>query len=327
MAQPESEALADGVVLRGEPDLSLAGLSRVLRSQVLHFTSRTKRSNWSHHVLLALEMADGSTRKLRLKVCLGSTFGRSEVDYYMRDYLGLADAPLVRCHDAQYAPAVGYHLLLDDLAATHHDRRSAPPTLEYGLAVARALACMHRHHWQTVPAPPPAMLDRYFEEVRPGVAPMEAATGLALRQRFDAHERALRARWADARGMSLLHGDLNSTNVLTPKDSEALVVFLDRQPFAWSLTHGLAVHDLAYFLVLWWPEDMRRVCEASIVKAWHAALGQPDYAWQRVQQDWALSVEQCLHVPLEWCSKPDTLARMRWLWEMQLGRVRAAMAL
>ena len=33
-----------------------------------------------------------------------------------------------------------------------------------------------------------------------------------------------------------------------------------------------------------------------------------------------------LHVPLEWCSKPETAEKMRWLWELQLGRVLSAMA-
>lgn len=33
-----------------------------------------------------------------------------------------------------------------------------------------------------------------------------------------------------------------------------------------------------------------------------------------------------VHVPLEWCSKPETVEEMRWLWELQLGRVLSAMA-
>ena len=59
--------------------------------------------------------------------------------------------------------------------------------------------------------------------------------------------------------MSLLHGDLNPTNILTPKTADTPVYFLERQPFDWSLTYGLGAYDLAYFLVIWWPEDIRRL--------------------------------------------------------------------
>ena len=271
-------------------------------------------------------LSDGSTRALRLKICLGQTFGRSEVDYYTRDYVGLRDAPLVPCLDAQFDPAVGYHILLDDLSKTHRDRRDAPPSLAYGMAAAEALGRMHRHHWETMPAPIPAKIDRYFDEFRGGLAAMEHATGRSLRQRFDRHEQAFRSRWADPAGMSLLHGDLNPTNVLTPRISEEPVYFLDRQPFDWSMTYGVAVSDLAYFMILWWPEETRRKCELPVLRRWYESVGDSDYTWDRAQEDWRLSIEQCLNVPLEWCSKAATLDSMRWLWQLQLDRVEDALA-
>ena len=332
-------------VIRGADDITADWLSRALGQPVLQFSARSEASNWSSQIPLTVRLADGGSLAhlraahagmspsggpavscaLRLKVCLGSTFGRSEVDYYTRDYVGLANAPLVRCHDAAYEAGVGYHLLLDDLAATHHDRRDVPPTLAYGLAVAEALGRMHRHHWASQPAPDPAALDRYFAEIRPGIEVIEHLTGRRFRARFEAHEQAQRARWADPRGMSLLHGDLNATNILTPKVAQAPVIFLDRQPFDWSLTYGVAAHDLAYFLVLSWPPQLRQRCEEALLRCWHEALGQPGYSWSEAQADWALAVEQCLHVPFEWCSKPDTVTRMRWLWQAQLSRVQAAL--
>ncbi len=314
-------------LIRDANDITLEALGRALGQPVLRFEARTEASNWASQIPLTAHLADGSVRALRVKVCLGTTFGRSEIDFYARDYLGLANAPLVPCHEAVYEAGVGYHLLLDDLAATHHDRRDVPPTLAYGLAVAEALGRMHRHHWASQPAPGPALLDRYFAEIGPGVAVIERATGQAFAARYAAHEQEMRARWADPRGMSLLHGDLNPTNVLTPKTAQAPVLFLDRQPFEWSLTYGVAVHDLAYFLVPWWPPQLRRDCEEAILRCWHGALGQPAYTWDEARADWALAVEQCLHVPFEWCSKPDTATRMRWLWEAQLARVQAALDL
>lgn len=314
-----------GPVIRGAADLSVATLSRALGTPVQGFEMLTEASNWSHQIRLQVDLADGSRRALRLKCCLGDTFGPSEVRYYTQDYLDLADAPLVPCHDAAYEKNVGYHLLLEDLAGTHHDRRDAPPGLAYGLALAQALARLHRHHWGSQPAPGTATLDRYVAEIRPGVKVLEAMTGLAMQPRFDAHETALRARWSSPRGMSLLHGDLNPTNVLTPVSAEVPVYFLDRQPFDWSLQYGVAVYDLAYATAPWWPEDDWREHQGAVLRHWHQSLGQVDYSWEDALADWRLSVEQCLHVPMEWCAKPESATRMRWLWEAQLARVRAAL--
>jgi len=73
----------------------------------------------------------------------------------------------------------------------------------------------------------------------------------------------------------------------------------------------VAATDLAYMLVLWWPNEARRLYEEAILRRWYESLGTEEYSWGEALADWVLSVEQCLHVPLEWCSKPDTLGRMR----------------
>lgn len=313
------------MITRAE-EISLAWLSAVLGREVVRFESSTEASNWSSQVPLKVTLASGETLALRLKLCLGETFGRSEVDYYTQDYRKLANAPLVRCYDALYDPTLGYHLLLEDLSETHHNRREPAPTLAYGLAVAEALGRLHAHHWESQAPPDEAAWERHFAAIRPGVEPLEQATGQAFSARFAAHEQALRARWANPIGMTLLHGDLNSTNVLTPKNADAPVYFLDRQPFDWSLTYGLAAYDLAYFLVLWWPEADYAAHSDAILRRWYEALGQPDYSWEQAQADWQLSVEQCLHVPIEWCASPETTEKMRWLWSFQLARVEHALA-
>jgi hypothetical protein len=313
-------------VIRSEDEVTAAWLSQVLKQDVQHFRISPNHGNWSHQFSIEAYLIDDTTRALRLKICLGGSFGRSEVDYYARDYLDLQDAPLVSCLDAQFDPAIGYHILLEDLATTHRNRRDAAPTLAYGMAVAEALGRMHGHHWENMPAPDDATIDRYINEIRPGVAAMESATGHLLRDRFEHHVQTFRLRWAKPKGMSLLHGDLNPTNVLTPKSAESPVYFLDRQPFDWSLTYGIAVSDLAYFMIPWWPEQARHDCEPTILRHWYESLARPDYSWSEAQADWRLSVEQCLNVPLEWCSKAATLDSMRWLWEIQFARVQDALA-
>jgi Phosphotransferase enzyme family len=314
-------------VIRDPGLVSASWLSRVLNQQVAYISVATGSGNWSSQVSIKAGMGDGTTRALRLKICLGDTFGRSEVDYYTLDYVGMSDPPLVQCFDARFEPGVGYHLLLEDLADSHTDNKLVPPSLDHGLSVAEALGRLHRHHWGTQPAPDRTAVDRYFDEVRPGLTPMEQATGCALRERFELHEAAFQHRWSKPQGMSLLHGDLNPTNILSAVDHHGPLYFLDRQPFDWSLTYGVAASDLAYFMIPWWPEATRQACELAVLRRWFEALGAPDYSWSQAQADWRLSVEQCLHVPMEWCSKPATLNTMKWLWQAQFSRIHSALGL
>ena len=70
-------------------------------------------------------------------------FGSSEVDYYLRDYVGLACAPLLGCYDGSYsAERRRYYLLLDDVSDSHVEVKTKTPTLAYGLVLAEALACL-----------------------------------------------------------------------------------------------------------------------------------------------------------------------------------------
>lgn len=314
-----------GLVIRGRDDVSTAWLAQVLKQRVDSVSLARGSGSWSDQWAIRAHMSDGTTRALRLKICLGDTFGRSEVDYYTRDYVDMANPPLVRCFDAQHDPGVGYHVLLEDLSSTHTDHRDRPPTLAHGLAVAEALGRLHRHHWGSRPAPAPSALNRYFDQIRPGLAAMERATACALRQGFERHEQSFRGRWADPQGMSLLHGDLNPTNILTPAGEGTPPYFLDRQPFDWSLTYGVAVSDLAYFMIPWWPVQTRQASERAVLRCWYDTVGAPGYSWSDAQADWRLSVEQCLDVPMQWCSRPATLDRMRGLWETQFARVQQAL--
>jgi hypothetical protein len=318
--------MTPGTVIRNQEEVSTSWLGRALNQSVDSVRVSSGSGNWSSQLSIEARMSDGTTRTLRLKMCLGDTFGRSEVDYYTRDYVSMINAPLVRCFDAQYEQGTGYHLLLEDLAATHTDNKLVPPNLRYGIAVAEALGRLHAYHWCSQAAPDGAALDRYFDEVRPGLAPMERVTGCSLREQFELHEHAFRQRWAKPQGMSLLHGDLNPTNILTRSGRDTPLYFLDRQPFDWSLTYGVAASDLAYFMIPWWPAQKTAECELVVLRHWYDALSAPEYSWTEAKADWRLSVQQCLNVPMEWCSKPATLESMQWLWQAQLSRVQNALA-
>ena len=283
---------------------------------------------------------------LLLKRCGAESgeFGRSEVDYYRRDYLGAADAPLVPCFDAAYADQPRrYHLLLEDLSASHRSGDDAPPDLPFGLALADSLAALHAHRWGSQRLRPihqavagPAEIDRYLAHITPGLTPLMALAGAVLPAARLAGLPGLvagladsfKARARDARGMTLVHGDLNPGNLLIPRSGLGRVLLIDRQPFDWSLTAWLGASDLAGALVPWWDSALRHRLQGPVLRRYHAGLvarGVHDYPWAQLLADWRLGVLMCLLGPVEWCVLPTDRERMRWLWTQQLQRALAAL--
>lgn len=324
-------------VRRSAADATADWLSDALGVRVTGVDAREETSSWARHVRLAATVdGEPAPRRLRLKICLGDTFGRSEVDYYRRDYVGVGDAPLVPCRAAGWEPGVGYHLLLDDLSETHAPCWDGARTPEAAARLADSLAALHAPWWGRVAPPDDAAWERYAAAVLPGLEPMAAALELgaanadALRRRVADDLAALRARCADPVGMTLVHGDPNPGNVLAPVSGDGPALLLDRQPFDWSLTRWLGAHDLAYALAVWWPSETRAAWEPAAVSAWHAGLearGVRGYPIGRAWDDWRLAVAQCLHVPIEWCVDPQAVSGMRWVWEPQWRRLADALAL
>ncbi len=247
-------------------------------------------------------------------------FGPSEVEYYTLDYVGVSDAPLVRCYDAAYsAQRRRYHILMDDVSLTHVERSSRPPTLEHGLALAEGLAVLHAHWWGTerlaergAPAPGAAQIMRFVDVARPGVGHIVGfcADRLAthwpamMRELFDRHPRAMIERARDGNGFALIHGDVNHNNVLVPRQGERPIYIIDRQPFDWSLTTWLGVYDLAYAIALEWQVETRRRFEMPVLAHYYDQLvrnGVRDYSWDRLFDDYRLSVAMCVCVAVEWC--------------------------
>jgi hypothetical protein len=141
----------------------------------------------------------------------------------------------------------------------------------------------------------------------------------------------MKARAATPAGFTFTHGDLNPGNILAPRDAAPAgrVFLLDHQPFLGSSVNGLAVSDLASAMVLWWPEAPRRRWARGLVDQWHAGLlrhGVDGYTLEMAREDWRQCVKQTLFVPAARCSEPEALTSMRWLWQLFLRRVLAALA-
>jgi Phosphotransferase enzyme family len=307
-------------------------------------------SVWSQIVRLRPRYEDDATgdlpAALLLKICAGehAVFGPSEVLYYTRDYVTLADAPIPRCHDAQFSDTPrAYHILMDDLSATHTNTWQMAPTLERGLSAADALAGLHAHRWgperlRWIGAAVPGRdeIARYVDHVRQGLEPLLVLLGDgldptwrdALHDVFAHHCALMCTRVRDTTGFTLVHGDVNPGNILAPRTGNGRVYLVDRQPFDWSLTTWLGVSDLAYMMVHWWDGELRRRWELSILRRYHEELGRrgvTGYAWDRLLHDYRLCAVQSVYVAVEWLVLETDRTRMRWVWEPQLHKAMTAL--
>jgi len=293
---------------------------------------------------------------LFLKLCpSGHSFlGTSELAYYKRDYGGLADAPTVHCfaavgrQDLTVAESLGagYALLLADLTTGYIDNKLIEPTAEHAKRLGRALGRLHAHRWgpHADPEGPhnlDADLDRCLAHVSLGLVPVLDTLGDTIHAKdrdrlnrvFNEDVQQLRSRVREGDGLTLVHGDPNPTNVLTPRlagseDGESVLYLIDRQPFAWSLRVWLGVSDLVHASVPYWQIDTRRQYEGILLESYHAALvesGVADYPRQALVADWRGCLSHAVMIAIEWGADPASLDTMRWLWEAQLIRALAAL--
>ena len=128
----DSGALTRGFVKAIDVDVRQRELSTIVKIQA----SYTKGSQGQMPDRLFLKMVTADMED--------EYFGRSEVDYYTRDYMGLKEAPIVRCYHAAYSEELKrYHVLMDDLSNSHTTAAGKRPTVEYAFALAEGLAlCM-----------------------------------------------------------------------------------------------------------------------------------------------------------------------------------------
>jgi len=292
------------------------------------FNLDTNRRELSTNIRLELKYTDGARgempRNLFLKMVNidmeDEFFGPSEVTYYIRDYGGVPDVPILRCYDAAYSESLGrYHVLLDDLSATHVPSYERTPTLEFGLALADGLAAMHAHWWGRdrleqagEPIPTADQINRFVSIARPGVEPILRGCADQLEphwpgvicELYEKHPPLMINRTQDGNGFTLIHGDTNRANILVPIEGDRPIYLIDRQPFDWSLTTWLGVYDLSYNLVLKWDAAIRRECEIPILKHYHERLiakGVRGYSWEQLWYDYRLSAVMSVYVATEWC--------------------------
>jgi hypothetical protein len=306
--------------------------------------------NWSTNAIMYVRYTDDADgeRPPRLFLKMVNTdlgdesFGNSEVTYYSRDYVDVADAPLLRCYSAAYsAEKKRYHLLLEDVSQTHVEATHRAPTLAYGRALASGLATLHARWWgaQRLQEAGAALhsedhLRRFIAIAEPGAehiiqrlsAELKPHWPVLMRECYTHLPRVLIERMHDANGYTLIHGDVGCTNILVARDGIRPIYIIDRQPFDWSLTTWLGAYDLAYALVLDWDSVDRQRWERPILEQYHArlrALGITDYSWQRLFDDYRLSVAMGVYIATEYC-RGGINERWRPLWLAMLQRALTA---
>ncbi|MFN6477041.1 phosphotransferase [Nostoc sp. DedQUE07] len=302
-------------------------------------------SDNSHNAIIQLkyqsETLESLPKSLFLKICAGENnlFGNSEVNYYIRDYINLANRPIPACYQAQYDEKTRqYHILMEDLSVSHRSNRKVQPTLAYGCAVAQSLALLHAHFWGTeklqslnASIPHKTEIERYVAQAQLGLVPMleelkaeiDSSWKSVLIDVFQYHPAKMSDRTVDSSGFTLIHGDLNPGNILSPLNANGKTYLIDRQPFDWSLTTWLGVSDLAYMIVHWWETDLRRQWEIPILNEYHTSLisnGISGYSWEQLINDYQLCVVQSIYVATQWCASAEGRRHMKWLWFQQLQK-------
>ncbi|MBD2533711.1 phosphotransferase [Nostoc flagelliforme FACHB-838] len=321
----------------------LIGSAALVTGKVLDFAIEVKGSENARIVKIRPQYEQGATgttpAMLLLKMCLGNntTFGDSEVNYYTRDYIDLINRPLPISYHARYAQnPPRYHILMEDLSASHSPSWKIKPTLAYGCAVAQALATLHAHWWgseklEAIGAniPSHSEIERYVAHAQPGLLPMlsEVRSEIdrewhsVLMDVFEYHPGKMIERTFNSSGFTLIHGDLNPGNILYPLNGDGKIYLIDRQPFDWSLTTWLGVSDIAYMMVHWWEASWRRQLEIPILREYHASLlsnGVSGYDWEQLINDYKLAAVQSLYVACQWCVSPQERRQMKWVWLPQL---------
>ncbi len=296
--------------------------------EVTRFAANSGGGHWSSNARLNLTYSDNAQGKCPANLFLklvdtdtgdGEFFLPSEVTYYTRDYVDLPDAPLVHCYDGAYDPEQNrYHLLLDDLSATHEAAFDLQPTLAHGEALAEGLAILHAHWWGEARLKQigaafhdAAHLRRFVMIGEPGIPHVQAHFGAKLKshwprsiQQIFAHlPDALAARAQDKTNMTLIHGDANPGNMLVPHEGERPLYLIDQQPFDWSITTWSGAFDLAYVMALYWETDLRRELEMPVLRHYHHTLtqrGVQGYTWEQLIDDYRLCVALTVPIAVEY---------------------------
>jgi aminoglycoside phosphotransferase (APT) family kinase protein len=244
---------------------------------------------------------------------------RREVDVYTLVPPAMREAPLVRCYDATYDAALGtYHVLLEDMSATHAVNRAwMPPTRSQAEQMMDVLAAFHAFWWDdrrlgvTIGRRPTEYDVRrtighaqcYFGSFVDQLGDRLPEKGKeAFEACFRAHAASLSNRLAQGK-VTLVHGNAHASNFLLPVNGGSKRTYIldwNSPPWVWECSPG--VSDVAYMMVRYWPTERRRWLEQVLLERYHMGLlagGVTAYSWEELWDDYRQSCLLNLYVVIE----------------------------
>jgi thiamine kinase-like enzyme len=223
------------------------------------------------------------------------------------------DLPIPYCYDAVYrANTETFHLLLEDLSATHFELEPPLPPLQPQCEqLVDVLAKIHAYWWDhprlgltisKFPTPEsereiileiafPAFVD-FLGDRLPGqrrkIYEDVMAAWPILTERLTTHT-----------NLTLCHGDAHCWNFMYPRKEPDTVRLIDWE----ALRVSLGTDDLAYMMALFWYPEHRAQVEQTLLRRYHHHLqsnGVGDYNWDDCWFDYRLSVMRMLFEPVWW---------------------------
>jgi hypothetical protein len=233
--------------------------------------------------------------------------GRKEASFYDLVAVSTPADLLPRCYDVVVEPAGYWHLVLEDLTASHEPVGvwPLPPPAERWHAVVAAHARFHAawwddrrlgvsvgsflddsgalgHHVEALPNDLAVFADRLGGEL--------SAERRRLYERLIASAPRLLERYRSHRHLTVVHGDAHVWNAMMPRDPGAKDVRLIDWD-GWRV--DMATDDIAYMLALHWYPEWRSRYEEETLKRYHDMLmvhGVRDYPFETLWHDYRLSV-------------------------------------
>jgi len=264
-------------------------------------------------------------------------FGRKEAAFYDVVAASMPPALLPRCYEAVAEPEGGWHIMLEDLTASHEalGEWPVPPSLDHWHAVVAAHARFHAFWWDHERlgvsvgafADDTGLLQRNLDGFPKAVATFADRLGDRLSaERRQIYERLITAaprliaRYRTHQNMTLIHGDAHVWNALLPRDpaiDDVRLIDWD----AWRIQ--TATDDLAYMIAAHWFPDWRRRHERESLQRYHDVLvagGVRGYSVDALWADYRCSVLWQIATPM-WQANHGIGA---WIWWNHLECVMAA---
>jgi hypothetical protein len=254
-----------------------------------------------------------------------------------------AGLPTPRCYFAGYDREGGHFvLLLEDLGEARCGDQVAGATLSEAEFVVTELARFHARNWndgalleQKWLWPSEALVNRLPELYEQGVEPLRQniREGYGDVLKLVERVRPLAPALAESFGsrfppkpFTIVHGDMRLDNIFFPSEGKGRFAVVDWQGAA----IGSPGNELAYWLVLSLPVEVRRANEAALLRRYWSELaagGVKGYAFSALKRDYQQGIlTQLVGLPIVVANLDFSSDRGQALADAALGRISAAAA-